>query len=224
MPNRVWQIYSNIWIYRLRIYIHTFVCINFSLVHWLVSNLFAWIYSDICSWVFQSEKTRRIFIQFSGQILIRAFVRVKFFDTNISGYVFVSKFSNRCRLYLRQDSETKSFSIQNGLILLIGKFQPSILCRFRPKLVHLSLSLQISFQTEPLSWSWSMPGQSEEESNLLKMYKMEDLTADSLSWVLHFLYSLLLQLWVALFGSPCYMPGRGPTMATLANSTNIHIW
>ena len=34
----------------------------------------------------------QIFVQFSIRIFIRTFVRVKFFDTNIFGYSFVSKF------------------------------------------------------------------------------------------------------------------------------------
>ena len=48
---RVWQIYSNIRIYWSRIYIRTFIRINFSFTnifgHSFVSNLFVRIYSDI---------------------------------------------------------------------------------------------------------------------------------------------------------------------------------
>ena len=52
---RVWRIYLNIRIYWSRIYIRTFVRINFSFTnifgHSFVSNLFVRIYSDIRWWV-----------------------------------------------------------------------------------------------------------------------------------------------------------------------------
>ena len=91
--------YSNIRIYWWRIYIRTFVRINFSFTnifgHSFVSNLFVRIYSDIRWWVCYSVKPRRIFeyirifVQFSLRILIRTFVRVKKISMNIFGYSFV---------------------------------------------------------------------------------------------------------------------------------------
>ena len=55
LKSRVWRIYTNIRIYWSRIYIWTFVRINFSFTnifgHSFVSNLFVRIYSDIRWWV-----------------------------------------------------------------------------------------------------------------------------------------------------------------------------
>ena len=107
--------YSNIRIYWARIFIRTFIRVNFVCTnifgHSFGSNLFVRIYSDIRSWVCYRVKIGRlfkyirIFVQFSIRIFIRTFVRVKFFiriysnihsckffDTNIFGYSFVSKF------------------------------------------------------------------------------------------------------------------------------------
>ena len=65
--------------------IRTFVCINFSftniLGHSFVSNLFVRIYSDILD---KYSNIRTIF-----KTNIWAFVRVKFFDTNIFVYSLV---------------------------------------------------------------------------------------------------------------------------------------
>ena len=98
--------YSNIRIYWSRIYIRTFVRINFSFTnifgHSFVSHLFVRIYSDIRSWLWKSVKTSRIF-KYSYKFSVWFFIgscqicenldirSYKFCDTNIIGYLF--KFS-----------------------------------------------------------------------------------------------------------------------------------
>ena len=115
IQSRVWRIYSNIRIYLSQIFIRTFVCINFfntnirtfDRAKFDCTNIFGYSFMSVlecnnCS-IFEYI---RIFVQFSRRIFIRAFVCVKifnriysdihsckFFDSNIFGYSFVSKFS-----------------------------------------------------------------------------------------------------------------------------------
>ena len=90
--------YSNIQIYQAQIFIRTFVRVNF-----VCMNIFGHSFMSVLE--SENRPNIRIFVQFSIRIFIRTFVRVKFliqiysdihsckfFDTNIFGYSFVSKF------------------------------------------------------------------------------------------------------------------------------------
>ena len=138
--------------------------------HSFVPNLFVRIYSDFRPWVCESVKTRqifeyiRIFVQFSIQIFIRTFVRVKFliwiyadisscelFVANIFGYSFVLKFSRMSH------SDMKAEILICHVLSLTPPGETQDQDSGTTKDCQQRLCWQSLVVPESWSWSWTVP-------------------------------------------------------------------